>query len=123
MSKYYCNPLNLPYKYNFQQPNMLPWYTVRENVALPLRVFDLKGPEWESRVENRCSLPPPSALKPMATAMASRIVDFPVPFSPTKIVTGLENAILPSRISCRTAGMPFRYESGFGGSRSRIARR
>ena len=22
MSKYYCNPLNLPYKYNFQQPNM-----------------------------------------------------------------------------------------------------
>lgn len=22
MSKYYCNPMNLPYKYNFQQPNM-----------------------------------------------------------------------------------------------------
>ena len=22
MSKYYCNPLNLPYKYNFQMPNM-----------------------------------------------------------------------------------------------------
>ena len=22
MSKYYCNPLNLPYKYNFQKPNM-----------------------------------------------------------------------------------------------------
>ena len=22
MSKYICNPMNLPYKYNFQQPNM-----------------------------------------------------------------------------------------------------
>ena len=35
----------------FQQPNMLPWYTVRENVALPLRVFGLKGKEWEERVD------------------------------------------------------------------------
>lgn len=35
----------------FQQPNMLPWYTVRENVALPLRVFGLKGKEWEDRVD------------------------------------------------------------------------
>ena len=22
MSHYYCNPLNLPYRYNFQKPNM-----------------------------------------------------------------------------------------------------
>lgn len=35
----------------FQQPNLLPWYTVRENVALPLRVFGLKGAEWEKRVD------------------------------------------------------------------------
>ena len=35
----------------FQQPNMLPWFTVRENIALPLRVFDMKGPEWEDRVD------------------------------------------------------------------------
>jgi len=35
----------------FQQPNMLPWYTVRENVALPLEVFGLKGKEWEDRVD------------------------------------------------------------------------
>ena len=35
----------------FQQPNMLPWYTVRENVALPLKVFGLKGKEWEDRVD------------------------------------------------------------------------
>ena len=35
----------------FQQPNILPWYTVRQNVALPLRVFGLKGPEWDSRVD------------------------------------------------------------------------
>ena len=36
----------------FQQPNMLPWYTVRENVALPLKVFGLKGKEWEDRVDS-----------------------------------------------------------------------
>ena len=36
----------------FQQPNMLPWFTVRENVALPLSVFNLKGKEWEKRVDD-----------------------------------------------------------------------
>lgn len=35
----------------FQQPNMLPWFTVRQNIALPLQVFDLKGTEWEKRVD------------------------------------------------------------------------
>jgi NitT/TauT family transport system ATP-binding protein len=30
----------------FQQPNMYPWMTVRENVMLPLRVFGLRDPEW-----------------------------------------------------------------------------
>ena len=35
----------------FQQPNLLPWYTVRENVALPLKVFGLSGMEWEKRVD------------------------------------------------------------------------
>ncbi|MHC1773424.1 MAG: ABC transporter ATP-binding protein [Flexilinea sp.] len=35
----------------FQQPNLLPWYTVRENVALPLRVFGLSGEKWETRVD------------------------------------------------------------------------
>jgi len=32
-------------------------------------------------------LVPPSALNPYATAIASRIVDLPVPFSPTIKVT------------------------------------
>jgi NitT/TauT family transport system ATP-binding protein len=36
----------------FQQPNLLPWFSVRENVALPLRVFGLKGAEWEKRVDD-----------------------------------------------------------------------
>ena len=36
----------------FQQPNMLPWYTVKENISLPLRVFGLKGKEWEDRVDS-----------------------------------------------------------------------
>lgn len=35
----------------FQQPNLLPWYTVRENVALPLRIFGLAGKQWETRVD------------------------------------------------------------------------
>ncbi len=35
----------------FQQPNMLPWCTVRQNVALPLEVFGLKGKQWEQRVD------------------------------------------------------------------------
>lgn len=35
----------------FQQPNLLPWYTVRENVALPLKIFGLKGDQWEKRVD------------------------------------------------------------------------
>jgi NitT/TauT family transport system ATP-binding protein len=35
----------------FQQPNLLPWLTVRQNVALPLRVFGLKGKDWESNVD------------------------------------------------------------------------
>ena len=36
----------------FQQPNLLPWFTVRENVALPLRIFGLKGKEWQERVDS-----------------------------------------------------------------------
>lgn len=36
----------------FQQPNMLPWYTVRQNIALTQDVFNLKGPEWEQRVDD-----------------------------------------------------------------------
>ena len=31
----------------FQLPNMFPWRTVRENIMLPLDVFNLKGKEWE----------------------------------------------------------------------------
>ncbi len=40
----------------FQQPNLLPWYTVRENVALPLRVFGLSGETWEKRVDELLEL-------------------------------------------------------------------
>jgi ABC-type nitrate/sulfonate/bicarbonate transport system, ATPase component len=35
----------------FQQPNMYPWLTVRENVALPVRTFGLKGQEWEDYID------------------------------------------------------------------------
>jgi len=36
----------------FQQPNLLPWFSVRENVTLPLRIFGLKGGEWKEHVDN-----------------------------------------------------------------------
>lgn len=35
----------------FQRPNLLPWLTVRENVAFPQRVLGLKGPKWEQVVD------------------------------------------------------------------------
>jgi NitT/TauT family transport system ATP-binding protein len=40
----------------FQQPNLLPWFSVCENVALPLRVLGLKGKEWEDRVDMLLSM-------------------------------------------------------------------
>lgn len=35
----------------FQQPNLFPWLTVRQNVALPLKVFGMQGKEWEQNVD------------------------------------------------------------------------
>ena len=54
----------------FQQPNMLPWYTVRQNIALPLNVFGLKGPEWEKRVDDLIEM---VGLKEYANAMPYEI--------------------------------------------------
>lgn len=38
---------------------------------------------------------PPSGLKPQATAIPSSKVDFPLPFSPTKKVTGVSKRRTP----------------------------
>lgn len=35
----------------FQKPNLLPWLTVRENIAFPQKVLGLAGPEWDQTVE------------------------------------------------------------------------
>jgi NitT/TauT family transport system ATP-binding protein len=32
----------------FQQPNMFPWLTVRDNILLPLKIFGLRGQEWKN---------------------------------------------------------------------------
>ena len=57
--------------------------------------------EWDERVANRSSLPPPSAFSFAATASASISVDLPLPFSPTKKVTRGSSS---SRSSPRNAG-------------------
>jgi NitT/TauT family transport system ATP-binding protein len=36
----------------FQQPNLFPWLTVRQNVSLPLKVFGLQGKKWEMNVDS-----------------------------------------------------------------------
>jgi len=59
------------------------------------------NPECDSRVAKRKLRLPPSALKPIATAIASSRVDLPEPFSPTKKVTcGCRG----NRPSARTTG-------------------
>lgn len=35
----------------FQIPNLYPWLTIRENVMLPLKIYGLKGAEYEKRSE------------------------------------------------------------------------
>ncbi len=35
----------------FQRPNLLPWKTVRENIAFPQTILGLKGKEWDLIVE------------------------------------------------------------------------
>jgi hypothetical protein len=63
-------------------------------------------PECDGLVENLKFLLPPSALKPEATATASSSVDLPVPFSPTRNVTGLG---MRSSRRFRIAGMQNGY--------------
>ena len=40
----------------FQEPNLLPWLTVRQNVQMPLKIFRLKGPEWENYTDELIKL-------------------------------------------------------------------
>lgn len=54
----------------FQQPNMLPWFTVRQNIALPLQIFDLKGVRWEQRVDDLLAM---VGLKEYADAYPAEI--------------------------------------------------
>ena len=61
------------------------------------------SPEWVSRVEKAKFREPPSGLKPRARATASSKVDLPLPFSPTKKVTGWCSSNRPSPAM---AGMP-----------------
>jgi len=40
----------------FQEPNLLPWLTVRQNVQLPLKIFGLKGLECEDYTDELIKL-------------------------------------------------------------------
>ena len=64
--------------------------------------------EWVARVEKEKFRVPPSGLKPQATAIPSSKVDFPLPFSPTKKVTGVSKRRTPPSIRYRTGGSPHR---------------
>lgn len=35
----------------FQSHNLLPWMTVRQNLILPLKIYNLKGTEWDDQVD------------------------------------------------------------------------
>lgn len=35
----------------FQRPNLLPWLTLRENIAFPQEIVGLKGKEWDEYVD------------------------------------------------------------------------
>ena len=40
----------------FQQPNMLPWYTIRQNITLPLKIFGLDTPEYQDYADELISI-------------------------------------------------------------------
>lgn len=35
----------------FQRPNLLPWLSLRDNIAFPLHIMGLKGKEWNDNVD------------------------------------------------------------------------
>lgn len=35
----------------FQSHNLLPWFTIRKNLELPLKIFGLSGEKWEKNVD------------------------------------------------------------------------
>ncbi len=35
----------------FQRPNLLPWLTLKENIAFPQKIYGLKGREWDEWIE------------------------------------------------------------------------
>ena len=36
----------------FQRPNLLPWLTVRQNIAFPQQILNLKGEKWDKVVDD-----------------------------------------------------------------------
>lgn len=54
----YNNKQEIPLEVNkkmgfvFQVPNLYGWLTIRENLMLPLKVYGLKGPEYEKQVDD-----------------------------------------------------------------------
>lgn len=55
----------------FQRPNLLPWMTLRENIAFPQTIMGLKGDDWDQHVEDLLEMGQLSDVADLTPSMLS----------------------------------------------------